>query len=175
MSITSKDFSKKLLWILAAAVLTYFGIQSILGEIVAKKYAEAFGQFQHPADTMLVDSLRLDFSYYPATYVDDSIKPNCTDLTGEIRTYTDDWNVLDNFYAYSTFRANNANLKVNVLPLNISSDAANFILDDDKDFHPSPSDLDELRRHYSNDGIPQQLKHDEHYYLMYVLVDKPCH
>jgi len=178
MSITSKGFSNKLFWTLVATLLTYFGVQSVIGEIVARKYAETFGQFQHPAHTALVDSLRFDFSYYPATYVDDSIKPNCADLTGEVRTYTDDWNSLGDFYANATFRANNADLKVNILPLNISSDAVNFILDDGRGYHPSPSDfdiIDPLQSHYSSNRISQQLKPDKHYYLVYVLADKPCH
>jgi len=167
MSITSKDISKKLFRILTAAVLTYFGIQRAIGEMVARKYTEAFEQFKYPANTAPVDSLRISFSYYPTTYVDDSIKPHCSDLIGEVRTYLDNWNTLDSFHASSTFHVNNAELKINLMPLKVADNAPNFLLDETKDYHPpSPSKLDifdQLQHHYSSSRISQQLKSDDHY------------
>lgn len=43
---------------------------------------------------MDVIAFDLEVNYYPATYVDDSIKFQSAFLVGEIRSYDGDWNAL---------------------------------------------------------------------------------
>lgn len=90
--------SSWLFWGLIAFVILYCGISAIYVQVILGKYEKVFAQAQHPQDTVLLDSLRFRFSYYPATYIDESIGFKAAYVIGELRQYAGTWADVENFY-----------------------------------------------------------------------------
>ena len=126
---------------------------------VLNSYKETFQQLEHPQDTTLIDSFKFKFSYYPATYRDESIKHRCAYLVGEVRSYASDWDELKAFYRGKALSTDKINVGVFPIALVAESGASPWF-DLDGDFSYSPFDVDALARlesHYYFWGFPKEL------------------
>ena len=152
-------------WGLVGA-LVLFAIYSLYDRLmlakVLKSYEETFQGLEHPKDTTLIDTFKFRFSYYPATYRDESIQSQCAYLVGEIRSYTSDWINLTAFYKdKALIYESTDDMHVGIFPIQLASKTgASPWFDMEGDFPYSPFDVDVLARlesHYYFWGFPKGL------------------
>ena len=143
-----------------------------------KKYQAIFQQLEHPQNTTLVDSFKIKLSYYPATYVDESIQSQSAYLVGEIRMYSDTWNELKVFYTGKILSQQNIdNIYVGVFPIAlVAEDGTSPWFDIEQDYSYSPFEVDALSRlegHYYFWGFPKELgEGGQEVYAVYIA--PPC-
>ena len=146
-------------------------------ETVLKSYEGTFQHLEHPRDTMLIDDFKFKFSYYPATYRDESIKFKCAYLVGEVRSYFSDWEELKAFYQGKTLAHGGIDeIYVGVFPIGlVSENEASPWFELDSDFSYSPFEVDVLARlesHYYFWGFPKGLSEGEkEVYVVYIAPD----
>jgi hypothetical protein len=83
---------------MVVSIVLYLVFVSMVEQVMLRKYEKVFAEAQHPQDTILIDSLRFKFSYYPATYIDESIGFKAAYVISELRAYTDKWADVEGFY-----------------------------------------------------------------------------
>ena len=159
-------------------VLGLFLLNNLYGIFVTattlRNYEVSFQQLGHPQETTFVDSFKFKFSYYPATYVDDSIINKCAYLVGEIRMYDNDWDALNEFYNSKTISHDNLeNIYVGILPIDIVSNgklSSSIIVSNRFSYTPFDVDvLEKLRSHYMFWGIPEGIgEGGEYIYAVYI-------
>ena len=144
-----------------------FGSYTMLrSRLSLKNYEEAFQQVKHPPATARIDSFALQASYYPATYVDDSISSKGITLVGELRSYTGDWQNIQAFYLKST---EGDSWPVSALPVEIRSKQGQTILQPVSAFSYDPFDydlLENLKSYYRSKEISPQ-EAEGKFYLVY--------
>ena len=131
-------------------------------ETVLQRYEETFQNLEHPQGTMPIDAFKFKFSYYPATYMDESIKHRCAYLVGEIREYSGEWNELEAFYQGKMLIHDNVDeIHVGLFPIKLVSESeASPWFDIDSTYSYSPFEVDVLARlesHYYFWGFPKGL------------------
>lgn len=129
---------------------------------VLKSYQETFQLLEHPQGTTIIDAFQFKFSYYPATYRDESIQNQCAYLVGELRSYSNDWDELKTFYQDKTLaHRDTGKINVGIFPIKLVSEGgAAPWFDLDSVFSYSPFDVDVLARlesHYYFLGFPEGL------------------
>ena len=72
---------------MVVSIVLYLILAGIVEQVMLHKYEKVFAETQHPQGTILLDSLRFRFSYYPATYIDESIGFKAAYVIGELRQY----------------------------------------------------------------------------------------
>ena len=178
MSKNIDQWSRRVFWILLGVALLYFSVRIVRTKIDLNTYKNAFARVDHPQSTSLVDSIAIRFSYYPATYADDSIKSQCAYLIGELRTYTQGWNKLEAFYSVSTLELNGNRQHIQILPVGLyGDDAASLLIVEVDDYLYGPFEIDilgELQSHYSMQGVPSDMNKSYNFYLVYVTPDVSC-
>ena len=141
---------------------------------VLKSYEEIFQHLEHPQDTTLIDAFKFKFSYYPATYRDESIQNKCAYLVGEIRSYPNKWEELQAFYKGKTLTHDNADeIYVGIFPIELVSEGGiPPSLDMDSTFSYTPFDVDvlaKLESHYYFWGFPKGIRESEkNIYAIYI-------
>jgi hypothetical protein len=152
-------------WALGITVglfLLYSLYDGLVTAAALKSYEKTFQRLEHPQGTALIDAFKLKFSYYPATYRDETIQSRCTYLVGELRSYANDWDELQAFYQDATLALAGANeTHVRAFPIQLLSESgASPSFDLDSTFSYSPFDVDVLARlesHYYFWGFPKGL------------------
>ena len=150
------------LGIVLGMFLIYSSYDLLVITKVLNSYKEKFQQLEHPQDTMLIDAFKFKFSYYPATYWDESIKHRCAYLVGEVRNYASNWDELRAFYQGKTLaNGEKEEIHVGIFPIKLVSESgASPWFDLEDDFSYSPFDVDVLARlesHYYFWGFPKGL------------------
>jgi len=165
------------LGIILGLLLIYSGYDLFVTTKVLNNYKETFQKLEHPQDTVLIDSFKFKFSYYPATYRDESIQSQCAYLVGEIRSYTTDWDELKTFYQGKALAQGDTNeIRVEVFPIQFVSEEGTVpSLDMDSSFLYSPFDVDvmaKLESHYYFGGFPKALiENGIEVYAVYIALD----
>ena len=129
---------------------------------ILKSYQGTFQKMEHPRDTGLIDEFRSRFSYYPATYRDESIKNACVYLVGELRSHTGDWNEIQEFYAGNALLHNGTDeIIVGEFPIEVvPNNGASISFDMNNNYSYSPFDVDilaKLENDYYFWGFPDGL------------------
>lgn len=143
-------------------------------EVVLRSYEDSFQVLEHPQDTSPLDSFKFKFSYYPATYADDSVKSRCAYLVGEIRSYSSNWDELKAFYKGKKLAHDNADeIYVGIFPIQLDPEGGVYpSFDLDSSFSYSPFDVDvlaKLESHYYFLGFPKGLGENENaIYAVYI-------
>ena len=147
------------------ALLGFFLVLALYNRFVTTRilenYRETFFKLEHPEDTRLLDEFQSKFSYYPATYQDESIKNKCVYLVGELRSYTGNWGEIEDFYYGKTVLYDGVGeLNVGEFPLLLVQDTAtSFGMDEDYLYGPFAVDiLAKLENDYYFWGYPESLK-----------------
>jgi hypothetical protein len=158
--------------------LGLFLLNALYGMLVTatmlNDYEKTFQNLQHPQDTKAMDTFKIKFSYYPATYRDESIQNRCAYLIGEIRTYANDWDVLKTFYSSKTLvHGNGEEIYVGILPIDfVSNGKLSSSINTNNHFSYSPFDVDilqELRSRYMFWGLPEGVIGNENQiYVVYI-------
>ena len=153
------------LGIVLGLLLIYSTYDLLVTTRVLKSYEETFKQLEHPQNTTLIDAFKFKFSYYPATYWDESIQSQCAYLAGEIRGYSGDWENVEAFYRGKTLTHSTGEIHVGVFPIAfVSGNEASPWFDIEDDFSYSPFDVDVLARlesRYYFWGFPKGLSEGE--------------
>jgi len=142
-----------------------------------REYQTMFQQLEHSQDTTLADSFKMKFSYYPATYADESIQSQCAYLVGEIRTYSGSWDELQAFYTGKMLsQADAANIYVGIFPIAlIAENGSSPGFDIEPDYAYSPFEVDALSRlegYYYFWGFPKGLgESGQEVYAVYIAPD----
>ena len=144
-------------------VLGLFLIYSLYGWLITRRvlthYEDTFKSLEHPSDTTLIDAFKFQFSYYPATYRDETIQNQCVYLVGEVRSYSRDWDELQVFYQDQTLIHGTDEINVRIIPVEFASDnGASPSLDMVNTFSYTPFDVDvlaQLESHYFFWGFPK--------------------
>ena len=162
-------------------VLGLFLIYSLYGWLITRRvlanYEDTFKSLEHPPDTTLIDAFKFQFSYYPATYRDESIQNQCVYLVGEVRSYPRDWDELQVFYQGKTLTDNTTDeTDVGIFPIKLVSESGSSpSLDMDSAFSYTPFNVDvlaELESHYFFWGFPKGLsKVGKGIYVVYIAPD----
>ena len=160
---------RKFIWLFGSIlglVLLYSLYEMLAAGLVLKEYDSGFQQLEHPQNTASLDAFKFKFSYYPATYVDDSIKSQCVYLVGEIRSYSSDWDELETFYQGRKIASSyNDEPNVSVFPIALDPESGAYpSFDFDSDFSYSPFDVDvlaKLESHYYFLGFPKGIDENE--------------
>lgn len=170
--------------IFAWGFLALLGIFLIIGlydrfvvSRILNSYEQTLQQLEHPQGTNFIDAFKLKFSYYPATYVDESIEWQCAYLVGEIRGYTKDWDEMIAFYQRQTLLHENTDeIYIGQLPIKVPTESGvppSF--DMDEDFSYSPLDVDVLAKLESNYyfwGFPKRVvESGSDIYAVYIAPD----
>jgi hypothetical protein len=140
-------------------------------------YEETFQGLEHPQDTTLIDAFKFKFSYYPATYQDESIQNQCAYLVGEVRSYASGWDELKAFYKDKTLsHGDTEEIHVGIFPIEfVSEEGAAPWFDLNSDFSYSPFEVDVLARlesQYYFWGFPKELdKGSNEVYAVYIAPD----
>jgi len=182
MDTKDRNFSTKVLWSILGVLLIYLIYHIVSNENLARYYEKSFGRLHHPAESVLIDSMRFSFSYYPATFADELISSKCAYLIGNVRTYTGDWEKLNLFYnnpslSNPLLEPELSKFRIDLLPLQVSNDGLSLQLDEIEGYHPSPSDFDvvtALQEHFSTKKSLQNLSLNSQIYLVYTWIAKPC-
>ena len=157
-------------WGLIGLFLLYVFGRFLLTEYELGKYEKIFSQVEHPSGTSLVDHVSLRFSYYPATYADDSIHFKSANLVGELRSYGGNWDEIKDFYGSHTLE--NGKL-IAVIPIEIHKNDEDVWLDIPDWFLSSPGHhdiLEGIREQYDFWGWPESLNATaQGLYLVYAL------
>ena len=160
--------------ILLGLFILFISYRVLHSELSLRKYQKDFLQVGHPRGTVLVDSFGQEADYYPATYVDDSVRFKSVYLVGELRRYTGDWHDIQTFYSDKILEADGLNtLPIIVLPVEIQSDGQKTLLKSVSDFSYSPLGydiLEELQHRYLSKGLPQE-ETEGKFYFIYVTPD----
>jgi hypothetical protein len=152
-----------LIWGLGIA-LGLFLLNMLYGRFVTasvlNSYEETFQGLEHPKSTTQVDAFKFKFGFYPATYRDESIQDRCVYLVGEIRTYTNDWDSMKEFYRDKRLAHEDADeIRVGIIPIELDSNGKfSPLVKMDSRFSYTPFDVDvleKLRSHYSFWGKPE--------------------
>ena len=142
---------------------------------ILKSYRETFLQLEHPGDTAQLDEFQSKFVYYPATYRDESIRNECVYLVGELRSYTGDWDEIEDFYYGKTvFHDKSGELNVGEFPLLLIQDTTtSFDMDEDYLYGPFAVDiLAKLENDYYFWGFPDGFDDFEgNVYAVYIVSD----
>lgn len=158
--------------------LIYSLYDRFLTTTVLERHEEAFQHLEHPGDTALIDAFQFKFSYYPATYRDESIRNRCAYLVGEIRSYSGNWDALQAFYEGQKLAPGNTDeLYVSLFPVALSyGSGTSSGFDLENNFSYSPFDVDVLARlesHYYFWGFPKELNESrKNIYTIYIA--PPC-
>ena len=128
--------------------LIYSLYDLLVTSTVLKSYEETFQQLEHPQDSTLIDAFKFKFSYYPATYRDESIQSQCAYLVGEIRSYASDWDENKAFYQGKTLlHGDTEDIYVGAFPIAfVAESGAAPWFDLESDYSYSPFDVDALAR-----------------------------
>ena len=162
------------LGIILGLLLIYSGYDLFVTTKVLNSYKETFQKLEHPQDTVLIDSFKFKFSYYPATYRDESIQSQCAYLVGEVRSYSGKWDELKSFYEGNTLvHEDTGEIYVGVFPIALVAESgASPWFDLESDFSYSPFDVDALARlesHYYFWGFPKGLgENKKEVYAVYI-------
>ena len=165
------------LGILLGLFLIYSLYDWIVTATALNSYEETFQGLEHPQGTMLIDAFKFKFSYYPATYRDESIRNRCVYLVGEVRDYSGDWNELQAFYQGKTLaHGDMGEIHVGIFPIQfVSEEGAAPSLDMDSSFSYSPFDVDvmaKLESHYYFLGFSKGLgEGGKEMYVIYIAPD----
>lgn len=147
--------------VLLGVFLVYGLYTQFINSNVLKSYQETFQQLKHPQATAQIDEFRSKFSYYPATYRDESIKNQCVYLVGEIRSYTGDWVDVQGFYASKTIsREGTGEIRVGEFPIEVVSNGATISFDMNNTYPYTPFDVDilaKLENDYYFWGFPEEI------------------
>jgi len=144
---------------------------------VLRDYEETFQSLEHPQDTTLIDAFKFKFSYYPATYRDESVNFKCAYLVGEVRSYASDWNELEEFYRGKMLsRDNTDEIRVGLFPIqHVAERSASPWFDIDNTYSYSPFEVDALARlesHYYFWGFPKGFSEGgKEIYAVYIAPD----
>ena len=157
-------------WILPGILLLYAGYGIVLRNINAAQYEKDFREIKHPADTALVEAVSLAVSYYPATFVGDAIRFKSAYVAGELRSYTGDWQAVQDFYGNNNPRENRP---LGLFPIEVINVDGQLVPGVPYDYISSPADYDilaQLREHYDFWGSPEALNNPgQTFYLVYHL------
>lgn len=148
--------------ILAGLLLLYSSYGYLSTALILKGYKESFQHLSHPDETTSFDSFGFKFSYYPATYRDESIKHKCAYLVGELRGYTGKWKAVQTFYQdQSLIQGDGDTAMVGTLPIEfISGSGRPTSMDMVENISYSPFGVDILARlasHYYFWGYPKEM------------------
>jgi hypothetical protein len=169
----SSPFARTLSILLGLFIL-FLGYKTIHAELTLRKYENAFLQVEHPQGTTRVDSFGLEADYYPATYVDDSVRFKSVYLVGELRSYRGDWSDIQAFYQDKILeRGALKALSILSVPVELRSEEQKLLLPSANDFSYSPLDydvLEELQNYYRAQGLPHK-EAEAKFYLVYVTPD----
>ena len=159
-------------------LLGLFLLYSLYGmfatQVALKKYESSFAQLEHPKNTSSLDSFKFKFSYYPATYLDDSIEWQCACLIGELRSYSSDWDEVEAFYKGKKLGHGNIDdIYVGIFPIERDPEGGAYpSFDMNSDFSYSPFNVDvlaKLESHYYFWGFPKGLgENGDPIYAVYV-------
>ena len=178
MSKNIDKWSRRVLWLLLGVSLLYLASRFVLTQIDLNSYEKYFADLDHPQSTSLVGPIAIKFSYYPATYADDSIKSQCAYLVGELRAYTQGWNKLEAFYSGSTLDVNGNSQRIGILPVELyGKDNSSFQIGEVDEYLYGPFEIEvlgELQFYYSMWGVPQGINTNSNLYLVYITLDVPC-
>lgn len=94
----TRQWFGRVFWIIIGLLLLYISSRLLIMEYNLRNCVKIFNQVEHPQGTTLIRSVKMKFSYYPATYVDDSISFQPAYLVGEMRSYTGGWDKIAQFY-----------------------------------------------------------------------------
>ena len=165
-----KRWLEWMFWGWVGLCLLYLASTFIATEYTLGKYEKIFDEVEHPLETSLVDKVSLQYSYYPATYVDDSIDFTSANLVGELRSYSVDWDEIKRFYANRMLENGN---RIGVLPIEVRKNDEHVWLDVPEWFLTSPGHYDILkgiREQYDFWGWPESLNSGtQGLYLVYIL------
>jgi hypothetical protein len=162
------------LGILLGLFLIYILYGMLVTANVLKSYEATFQHLEHPQDTTLIDAFKYQFSYYPATYRDESIQNRCVYLVGEVRNYSSNWDELQTFYQGKTLAHDSIDkINVRILPVELVSESgASPSLDTTSTFSYTPFDVDvlaELESHYFFWGFPKGIsKGGKNLYVIFI-------
>jgi hypothetical protein len=136
------------LGIVLGMFLIYSLYDGLVTAMTLKSYEETFQRLEHPRDTTFIDAFKFKFSYYPATYRDETIQSQCAYLVGEVRSYAGDWDELEAFYQGTTLTHDGINkIHVGIFPIQLISESGTSpSFDLDSTFSYSPFDVDVLAR-----------------------------
>lgn len=158
-----------LFWGVIGACLLYIIVAITIEQVMLRKYQKVYDQAQHPQGTTLLEAFRFTFSYYPATYIDESIGFESAYLLGELRLYTGPWADVEHFYQSHNRLAGGKHLIV--IPLEIREQKEQTWLNEVEGVSISPFDaqlLVELHNRYSSFEIPAPVNGIEsNLYLIY--------
>jgi hypothetical protein len=152
-----------LFWGVIGACLLYIIVTVIVEQVMLRKYQKVFDQAQHPQGTALLEAFRFTFSYYPATYIDDSIGFEPAYVIGELRLYTDPWADVEHFYQSHNLLPGGK--RIIVIPLEIRERKEQTWLNEVEGFSISPFDaqlLVEIQNRHGTYAIQKNM------YLVYV-------
>ena len=125
-------------WGLIAFIVLYCGVAAIYEQVLLGRYAKVFALAEHPQDTVVLDSLRFRFSYYPATYIDESIGFQAAYVIGELRHFAGTWAEVEDFY--QTHNRLPGDRVLTVIPLELKQGKESIYLDSADGFSISPFD-----------------------------------
>jgi hypothetical protein len=164
-----------LFWGVIGSCLLYMIVAGIVEQVMLRKYQKVYDQVQHPQGTTLLEALRFTFSYYPATYIDESIGFEPAYVIGELRLYTGPWADVEDFY--QTHKILPGGKWLTVIPLEIWEQKEQTWLNEVKGVSISPFDaqlLLEIHNRYSSLEIPAPVNGTEsNLYLVYASWVKP--
>jgi len=134
--------------ILLGLFLIYSLYDRFVTTTVLKRYEEAFQRLDHPRETTRMDGFQFKFSYYPATYRDESIRNQCAYLVGDIRSYSGSWDELQAFYQGQRLAVGNKDeINVSIFPVALASESgASPGFDMQDEFSYSPFNVDVLAK-----------------------------
>ena len=165
------DIFSKVFWAFLGALTLFLSYRGMSWEIAARKYEKAFLQIQHPANTSYIDSLSFNYSYYPATFVDDSIQFKSANLVGEIRSYAGDLEEIKSLYRAQTLEGLAG--PITVLPVEVYQGKRKISLNIPDGYSFSPGDYDILEGVEEYKKLLETLKNrqsaGQRLYLVYCL------
>ena len=170
MNNNTKRWSGWVLWGLSGLFLLYLAGRFLVTGYQLQKLEKVFSQVEHPSGTFPVDNIRLRYSYYPATYADDTIHFESANLAGELRSYDGDWQEIKDLYGGQTLENGNP---IAVIPIEVRKNDEHMWLDAPEWFLISPGHhdiLDGIREEYDTWGWPESLNgRTPELYLVYIL------
>jgi hypothetical protein len=125
--------------ILLGLVIVFFGYGSIASMLKWRRDEQAFLQLNHPPGTVLFHKISMEFSYYPATYIDDSIPFKSAHLVGDLRSYDGSWDQLRGFYGNQTLEGRKT---IAVIPLEVHKQGEKIWLETPDTYVDNPGEYD---------------------------------
>lgn len=163
------QFRSWLFWALIGLLILYFTYAAIDEKIALQKYETIFATAQHPKGTILLDPIGFSISFYPATYVDDSVRFESACLVGELRQYTGKWADVESFYHENNTLSDDTPLVALPLEIDQRNQKMWLAIMDEVSYSPFDAEVQgALRDHYGARGIPENLNGTEpNLYLVY--------